>query len=90
MIGPSTCYNLAFTNKDKLARAVFNKGNSTSISTFAVSWDFTSIFTSALALPNIYTNINPQKISKLVLKLFIKGQKYIQVNFVLWNRAFKT
>lgn len=80
-----TYYNAARNKKDKLARNIlkaFIENNYIFIPTSACFYIFTlaqaqifiliQIFAFVLSLSEIYTNINLQKITKLVLKLFFK------------------
>lgn len=37
----------------------------------------------------MYTNVNLQRINKLILELFIKSQKYAKANFALRDKVLK-
>lgn len=82
------------TGKDKLAGGAPgapNKGSGTSTPTFATSRVPTPAPAPASASgpPGLYTDVNLQKATKLVLKSFVKGQQYGQVNSAPRERALK-
>lgn len=83
MTGLQTCYNLASIGKDELAKRAHIKGNSTFTSASAQVPAPAQTPALALSLLGIYTDVNLQRATKLVLKMFIKDQKYsqLQANF---------
>lgn len=89
------CRNSSSTGKNKLFEA-FTKNNSTLTPLLIVSLALTLItaknfaFTLVSNSSNIDTNIDLQKTIWLVLKLFVKDQKYGQINSASGNKVFKT
>lgn len=94
-----TCRNSALIRKDELAKDILTKGNKTfplfpaisqaQIPIFAQASTFAKVFAPIPSPPNIYTNVDLQRTTKLALKFFIKGQKYGKVNFAPWDKALK-
>lgn len=78
MIRPCTYYslrkNLFLTSKKNLAKSVLETLTDSSGISFLTSTTFCAfIFASVLSAPSMYTNINLQKTTRVVLKLFVKG-----------------
>lgn len=71
-----TCRNLALVGKNKLTVKVSTKGTSISISASAQISALAQVFIPALGQMGMYTNMNLEKVTKLGLELFIKGQKH--------------
>lgn len=91
MTRPYTCYNFILVYKDKFTVDTLRastKGNSIFTLRLAIFCAFTPATTSALDLLDIYTNINLQKVTQLILELFIKNHKHSYINFVSQNRPF--
>ena len=94
MTGPYICCNPLFGGKNELAGAP-TEGNSTP----AISYIPTPVFAQVLApipafalgLPGRYTDKNLQRTTKLALELFIKSQKYgqLQASTAPRNHFFK-
>lgn len=89
-----TCYspqnNLLLISKDKFARNTLRAPINSNSIFFIIPVSFCAfIFAFALGLSKLYTNVDLERAIKLALKLFIKGQKYSQVNSALQNRVFK-
>lgn len=80
MAKPRTCRNSALVSKDEFAKKDLIKNNSTFTSIPAVFYTFTLISAKTLALipglPDLYMDMNLQRIIKLALKLFFKGEKH--------------
>lgn len=85
--------------KDELAKNVTTESSNTFILSLAIFWAQTSTPAWILAhaqapalasgLPDIYTNINLQKTTRLALKSFVESQKYSKANSTPWDKAFK-
>ena len=92
MAGLYIYYNPFFGGKNKLTEA-FIKENSTFSHFSIVFWVKTLTLTQAyaLSLSKRYINKNLQKTTKLALELFIKGQKYgqLQVNSIYQKQPLK-
>ena len=82
MSGPRTCRN---------AGKASTNGSGTSELTPAVFHAPTPAFASAPGPPGRYTNEDLQKATKLALELFVKGQKYgqLQANFAIYEQPLK-
>lgn len=96
MAKPRTCCSLQnyllLNSKNELIGGIPGALINGSGIVFSISAAFyASILTLSLILGllGLYININLQRIIKLILKLFIRGKKHSQANFVLQNRAFK-
>lgn len=94
--GLHTCHNFfSSIGKDKLIKIALKEGVYTATTISAAFRALTSAFAPTPALasapgpPGRYTQENPERAIKLVLKLFIKSQKYGQANFPPQNRLFK-
>ena len=63
----------------------------TPVQTLAPAQAFTSAFTFASGLPERYIDKNLYRAIKLTLKLFVKGQKYgqLQANFIFRKQPLK-
>lgn len=77
----SFCRNFLPTGKNKLASGAFTKSRSTNTPIVIIFYLFTLALAPALALAptffrGMYTNINLEKATKWVLKLFVKSQKH--------------
>lgn len=85
MAGLCTCYNSALVREDEFAGDVSNKGSNTytfflaqtsappQVSALAQDLASTQAIAPASSLPDMYTNINLQRTTKLALILFVKG-----------------
>lgn len=72
-----TCHsfydNQLLIDQDEFTRKALTKDNITSTSTSTVSYTPTPVSTLVLGLLDIYPDIDLQKVTKLMIKLFIKG-----------------
>ena len=83
--------NLFFGRKNKLARVPINR-NSTPVISCAFTSALSLALTSSPGLSERYTDENLQKTTKMAPELFVKGQKYcqLQANFALRKQPLKT
>lgn len=81
MAGSRICHssrnNPPLTDKDELAGGAPRASNNDSGTSFPIpAASYTLTFILALGLPDIYTNVDLQRATRLALKLFIKSQKH--------------
>lgn len=94
MTGSRICRNLTLTSKDKLDEDALraptkSRGTFTFTSTVSQASTPISVPVPAPILLGIYTNVNLQKTTKMILELFVESQKQGQVNSTTQNRVFK-
>lgn len=99
MAGLYIYYNLVFIGKDELVGKVFTKNSNTLILSPNIFQAQIFAPTQASAptqapaptsgLPNMCTNVDLQKTTRLALELFFKGQKYGKTNSATQDRALK-
>lgn len=84
MTGLYICRNLTLVKKDELAGDILSKSNNTFTPFLAIFLAQTSVFAQTpvltLSLLGMYTNVNPQKATRLTQELFVKGQKHNKAN----------
>lgn len=99
MTGLYTYCNFASVGEDKLAGDVYIKSINTLTSYLAIFQVQTPAPTQVPAFiqaptftsgqPDMYTEENLQKATRLALKLLVKGQEYRKANSILQNMALK-
>lgn len=89
--GPQTRHNLALVGEDELA-----DGASIKCSNILMPFSAQTptprqglAFAPALGLPDMYTNVDLQRITSLALELFVKAKEYSQTNFASCNCPLK-
>lgn len=82
------CCNLLFVNKDELAERALTKSSifiPTPIACKTSILAHAPVFAPVPGLLGMYINLDLQKVTKLVCKSFVQGQKYkqLQANLIL-------